>query len=91
MSFPDPTEEMIAKYPLPKPYVHFANLIAKWIDVTVPCLTTAKQSEAVTDQVISYLRSRGVSDMVISEALSNSVYRYPFTRGIATGGADRTA
>ena len=73
------TAEAIAKYPLPQPYVRWAVAIAKWIDVTVPCVASGEQSEAVTDMVIAHLRRRGVSDMVISEALSKSDYKYPST------------
>jgi hypothetical protein len=83
MSFPDETTEAITRYPLPDLYVTLSAYIAKWIDVTVPCVTSEEQSEAVTDEVVSYLRGRGVADVVISEALSKSVYKYPFTRQTA--------
>lgn len=72
------TAEAFAKYPLPTTYVRWADAIAKWIDVTVPCVTD-EQSQAVTDMVVRYLRSSGVSDMVISEALSKSVYKYSYS------------
>jgi hypothetical protein len=75
----------IRQYPLPKTYVRWAVAIAKWIDVTVPCLTSNEQSQEVTELVIGYLRREGVSDMVIAEALSRSVYKYPYIALMTTG------
>jgi hypothetical protein len=70
MSFLDPTEEAIDRNPLPRAWVRDPRLVAIWINGVVPCLKAGvAQSGAVWKQVNQQLRSSGVSDTDVREAV----------------------